>query len=58
MPIMDGWTTTKILMDLIRDKIIPDIPIIGLTAFNSAEDINRCLEVGMRDVLTKPLNIN
>ncbi|CAD8106639.1 unnamed protein product [Paramecium sonneborni] len=57
MPIMDGWTTTKILMDLIRDKIVPDIPIIGLTAFNSTEDINKCLEVGMRDVLTKPLNI-
>ncbi|CAD8106064.1 unnamed protein product [Paramecium primaurelia] len=58
MPIMDGWTTTKVLMDLIRDKKVPDIPIIGLTAFNSAEDISRCFEVGMRDVLTKPLNIN
>ncbi|CAD8120813.1 unnamed protein product [Paramecium sonneborni] len=58
MPIMDGWTTTKVLMDLIRDKIVPDIPIIGLTAFNSTQDINKCLEVGMRDVLTKPLNIN
>ncbi|CAK62945.1 unnamed protein product (macronuclear) [Paramecium tetraurelia] len=58
MPIMDGWTTTKVLMDLIRDKQVPDIPIIGLTAFNSTEDINRCFEVGMRDVLTKPLNIN
>ncbi|CAK68029.1 unnamed protein product (macronuclear) [Paramecium tetraurelia] len=58
MPIMDGWTTTKVLMDMIRQNIIPDIPIIGLTAFNSTEDIERCLDVGMREVFTKPLNIN
>ncbi|CAD8081355.1 unnamed protein product [Paramecium primaurelia] len=58
MPIMDGWTTTKVLMDMIRQNIIPDIPIIGLTAFNSTEDIERCIEVGMREVFTKPLNIS
>ncbi|CAD8093571.1 unnamed protein product [Paramecium primaurelia] len=58
MPIMDGWTTTKVLMEMIRQNIIPDIPIIGLTAFNSTEDIERCLEVGMREVFTKPLNIH
>ncbi|CAD8117047.1 unnamed protein product [Paramecium sonneborni] len=57
MPIMDGWTTTKLLMNMIRQKIIPDIPIIGLTAFNSTEDINKCIDVGMREVFTKPLNI-
>ncbi|CAD8191964.1 unnamed protein product [Paramecium octaurelia] len=58
MPIMDGWTTTKVLMGMIEDNLIPDIPIIGLTAFNSAEDIERCIEVGMREVFTKPLNIS
>ncbi|CAD8084300.1 unnamed protein product [Paramecium sonneborni] len=57
MPIMDGWTTTKVLMDMIRQEIIPDIPIIGLTAFNSTQDIEKCIEVGMREVFTKPLNI-
>lgn len=58
MPIMDGWTTTMMLMNMIRQNIIPDIPIIGLTAFNSNEDIERCIEVGMREVLTKPLNVS
>jgi CheY-like chemotaxis protein len=33
MPIKDGLTTTKELIALMTDNIIPEIPIIGLTAF-------------------------
>jgi CheY-like chemotaxis protein len=58
MPVLDGWETTKTLVEMMRSKSVPEIPIIGLTAFNSTEDINRCLDAGMREVLTKPLNLN
>lgn len=58
MPVIDGWAATKILVQLMREKEIPEIPIIGLTAFNSKMDIERCLDVGMREVLSKPLDIN
>lgn len=33
MPIKDGLATTKELISLMADNVIPEIPIIGLTAF-------------------------
>lgn len=33
MPLKDGVATTKELKKLMSDGIIPEIPIIGLTAF-------------------------
>lgn len=39
-------------------KIIPEIYIIGLTAFTSKLDIESCLNAGMLEVLFKPLKIN
>lgn len=33
MPIKDGIATTKELIKLMNDGIIPEIPIVGLTAF-------------------------
>lgn len=43
MPILDGWHTTVKLRDMMKEKVIPNIPIIGVTAFNSADDKERCL---------------
>ena len=42
---------------MMEDQIIPEIHIIGLTAFTSKKDIKNCLEAGMSDVLAKPLNM-
>lgn len=36
---MDGWTATKKLFDMMLSNEIPKIPIVGLTAFTSSEDI-------------------
>ncbi|CAD8122590.1 unnamed protein product [Paramecium sonneborni] len=58
MPILDGWQTTKRLRNMMSGKIIPSIPIIGLTAFNGQYEIEKCYESGMQTVLTKPLNID
>ncbi|CAD8202143.1 unnamed protein product [Paramecium octaurelia] len=58
MPILDGWQTTKRLRNMMSGNIIPQIPIIGLTAFNGQYEIEKCYESGMQTVLTKPLNID
>ena len=58
MPIMDGFETTKKIMDLMQNKIITEIPIIGCTAFASKDEILRSYEVGIKDVILKPININ
>ncbi|CAD8196458.1 unnamed protein product [Paramecium pentaurelia] len=57
MPRKDGITTTKELRKLMSDGQIPEIPIIGLTAFTGQQDIRNCLIAGMSDVLSKPLKI-
>ncbi|CAD8157290.1 unnamed protein product [Paramecium octaurelia] len=57
MPIMNGLQCTKQLKQMMDQHEIPQIHIIGLTAFNSKNDIHMCLNSGMSDVLTKPLII-
>jgi CheY-like chemotaxis protein/two-component sensor histidine kinase len=53
MPIMDGVTAAK----AIRCELgLIDIPIIALTANAGLDDKQRCLDAGMNDVLTKPLD--
>ena len=51
MPIMDGYQTTHQLIGR-----FPDLPVIGLTAHAMPEEQQRCLEAGMRERITKPIN--
>jgi CheY-like chemotaxis protein len=39
-------------------SLIPKVPIVGLTAFTSNEDIEKCKMVGMHSILHKPLEID
>ncbi len=57
MPVMDGFQATRKIRDLERMKLREPVPIIALTANTSPEDRQRCLEVGMDDILTKPVNL-
>ncbi|MFZ3210107.1 MAG: PAS domain-containing protein [Terriglobales bacterium] len=54
MPAMDGYETTRRIRAQagVRD---PDVPILALTADAMSETRERCLEAGMNDYLTKPL---
>ncbi len=52
MPIMDGYTATKI----IKEKY-PTIPIVALTANVMREDIKKIETVGMDDYLHKPIDV-
>ena len=56
MPEMDGYEATRRLRDPNRHHRNRSIPVIALTANSLATDRDRCLEAGMDDYLSKPVN--
>ena len=54
MPEMDGYEATRQIRGLSRADA-RSIPIIALSAETFAEDIEKCLAVGMNDHVAKPL---
>ena len=54
MPIMNGFEATKI----IRQQFDPKIPIIAMTANALKGSKEECLQAGMSDYISKPININ
>lgn len=54
MPGMDGREVTRRIRAL-DDPVKASIPILGLTASISADDVTSCLDAGMSKVLRKPL---
>ncbi len=53
MPVMGGEEATRI----IRKEISTTVPIVALTAAALKEDQERCLNAGMNDFLSKPIDI-
>jgi len=53
MPEMDGHTATRLLRSDARFK---DLPILAMTAHALVEERQRCLEAGMNDHVTKPID--
>jgi len=51
MPVMNGFEATE----RIRELTHGDVPIIAMTAAAMSKDRERCLEVGMNDYLSKPV---
>ncbi|MBT4490762.1 MAG: response regulator [Rhodospirillaceae bacterium] len=54
MPVMDGLETTRQVRRL--ESSASRTPIIGLTAAATRHEIDACLEAGMSDVVTKPID--
>ena len=52
MPVMNGYQATAI----IRQQLKIDIPIIALTAHSMPGEMEKCLQLGMNDYITKPIN--
>lgn len=52
MPEMDGYTATRLLR---ADPRFRSIPIVAMTAHALVEERQRCLEAGMNDHVTKPI---
>ncbi len=42
MPIMDGYEASIILTQMMKDEIIPIVPIAACTAHALDEDIEKC----------------
>ncbi|MCM8543497.1 MAG: MASE1 domain-containing protein [Lentisphaeraceae bacterium] len=53
MPQMDGFESTSEIL-----KIMPNTPIIALTANTREEDRKKCFEQGMKGYITKPIHKN
>ncbi len=51
MPIMDGYTATKKIK-----KIRPGIPIVAQTAYSTEEDVQKALNAGCDDFVSKPVD--
>ncbi len=55
MPIMDGYEATSRLRNLASR--VKTIPVLAMTANNSPEERERCLQAGMNDFVGKPLTV-
>jgi len=53
MPVMDGYTATRIIR---QDARFKELPIIAMTAHAMAEDPDKSRHAGMNGHITKPIN--
>ena len=51
MPVMDGFTAARKIL-----QQAADVPIIGVTAHALHEERDKCLDAGMLDHVTKPID--
>jgi len=55
MPVMNGYEATAAIRQKEKDKGQGRIPVIAMTAHVFKEERQRCLDMGMDDILTKPI---
>ncbi|GAA4274851.1 transporter substrate-binding domain-containing protein [Aquimarina gracilis] len=51
MPVMDGYTATKKIK-----KMRPGLPVVAQTAYSTEEDIQKALDAGCDDFVSKPVD--
>ncbi|MGD9639092.1 MAG: response regulator, partial [Alphaproteobacteria bacterium] len=57
MPNMDGFKTTAMIREPKTKCLNPNIPIVAMTANALKGDREKCLDAGMDDYISKPINI-
>ena len=58
MPKMDGYASTRKIRELEALHGIKRVPIVAVTANDLPENRDKCLEVGMDDYLSKPVQLS
>lgn len=59
MPIMDGYEATIKIREMEAvNKVEKPIIIIATTANSQPEEVDKCKNIGMNDLVVKPFNIN
>jgi len=53
MPVMDGYTTARLMR---QSPLRANLPIIAMTAHALKGDREKCIEAGMNDYISKPIN--
>lgn len=53
MPVVDGYSATEAIR---RDPTKAKLPIIAMTAYAMSEERQRCLDAGMNDHVSKPID--
>lgn len=54
MPVMDGLEATRLIR---ANRAFASLPIIAMTASVMASDLEHCVQAGMSDQVTKPINV-
>jgi CheY-like chemotaxis protein/predicted Fe-Mo cluster-binding NifX family protein len=55
MPDMDGYEATKVIRDPQSGVRSHHVPVIAMTAHERQQDQKHCIEVGMDDLISKPI---
>ncbi|KPA13658.1 multi-sensor hybrid histidine kinase [Candidatus Magnetomorum sp. HK-1] len=56
MPIMDGLTASRAIRNKATGVLRPNIPIVAMTAHAMKDSRQKCLEAGMDDFISKPID--
>lgn len=56
MPIMDGYTASKKMKELIKTNLYYDSAIIAVTGMTGSNEESKCFEAGMDEVISKPVS--
>jgi CheY-like chemotaxis protein len=56
MPVMDGYEATRTIRNPASKVLNHQVPIVAMTANAMQQDRERCLECGMNDYTSKPVN--
>jgi len=56
MPVMDGLTASKAIRDKATDVRNHDVPIVAMTAHAMKDSRQQCLDAGMNDFISKPID--